>query len=189
MGILPYNSKQAVEEIIALTGIDSQKQIETHKVTDSVEQLLQRHLNISYLLKSVVAQYAKITGHTIPEVRLGLLDLLRIYPVKNAEEFEDVLQILTGQAPRLYSISSSLEAHGDTEIHITVAKSEFFIDHQKYNGLCSGFLSEFSEGQEVEFYIQDAGHFKLPEHDKDIIMIGPEQELLRSGLSFGSVMR
>ncbi|WP_185225945.1 diflavin oxidoreductase [Chryseobacterium indologenes] len=173
LGILPYNSKQAVEEIIALTGIDSQKQIETHKVTDSVEQLLQRHLNISYLLKSVVAQYAKITGHTIPEVRLGLLDLLRIYPVKNAEEFEDVLQILTGQAPRLYSISSSLEAHGDTEIHITVAKSEFFIDHQKYNGLCSGFLSEFSEGQEVEFYIQDAGHFKLPEHDKDIIMIGP----------------
>lgn len=173
LGILPYNSKQAVEEIIALTGIDSQKQIETHKVTDSVEQLLQRHLNISYLLKSVVAQYAKITGHTIPEVRLGLLDLLRIYPVKNAEEFEEVLQILTGQAPRLYSISSSLEAHGDTEIHITVAKSEFFIDHQKYNGLCSGFLSEFSEGQEVEFYIQDAGHFKLPEHDKDIIMIGP----------------
>ncbi|ASE61252.1 sulfite reductase [Chryseobacterium indologenes] len=173
LGILPYNSKQAVEEIIALTGIDSQKQIETHKVTDSVEQLLQRHLNISYLLKSVVAQYAKITGHTIPEVRLGLLDLLRIYPVKNAEEFEDVLQILTGQAPRLYSISSSLEAHGDTEIHITVAKSEFLIDHQKYNGLCSGFLTEFSEGQEVEFYIQDAGHFKLPEHDKDIIMIGP----------------
>lgn len=173
LGILPYNSKQAVEEIIALTGIDSQKQIETHKVTDSVEQLLQRHLNISYLLKSVVAQYAKITGHTIPEVRLGLLDLLRIYPVKNAEEFEEVLQILTGQAPRLYSISSSLEAHGDTEIHITVAKSEFFIDHQKYNGLCSGFLSEFSEGQEVEFYIQDAGHFKLPEPDKDIIMIGP----------------
>jgi sulfite reductase (NADPH) flavoprotein alpha-component len=24
------------------------------------------------------------------------------------------------------------------------------------------FLSEFSEGEEVEFYIQDAGHFKLP---------------------------
>jgi sulfite reductase (NADPH) flavoprotein alpha-component len=81
--------------------------------------------------------------------------------VKNAGEFEEVIQILTAQAPRLYSISSSLEAHGDTEIHITVAKSEFFIDHEKHNGLCSGFLSEFSEGEEVEFYIQDAGHFKL----------------------------
>jgi sulfite reductase (NADPH) flavoprotein alpha-component len=81
-----------------------------------------------------VAQYAKITGHSIPEVRLSLLDLLRIYPVKNAEEFEDVIQILTAQAPRLYSISSSPEAHGENEIHITVAKSEFFIDHQKHNG-------------------------------------------------------
>lgn len=173
LGISPFNSKSTVDEIISLTGIDPKKTIETAKVTDRVEELLHRHLNISYLLKSVVAQYAGITGHSIPEVRLSLLDLLRIYPVKNAGEFEEVLRILTAQAPRLYSISSSLEAHGDTEIHITVAKSEFFIDHQKHNGLCSGFLSGFSEGEEVEFYIQDAGHFKLPEADKDIIMIGP----------------
>ncbi|AZA83684.1 sulfite reductase [Chryseobacterium lactis] len=173
LGILPFNSRSVVDDIIALTGIDAKKQVETTKVTDNVETLLRKHLNVSYLLKSVVAQYAKITGHSIPEVRLSLLDLLRIYPVKNAEEFEDVIRILTGQAPRLYSISSSPEAHGDTEIHITVAKSEFLIDHQKHNGLCSGFLSEFSEGEDVEFYIQDAGHFKLPEHDKDLIMIGP----------------
>jgi sulfite reductase (NADPH) flavoprotein alpha-component len=128
-----------VNEIIELTGIDPQKQIETAKATATVEELLHKHLNISYLLKSVVAQYAKITGHSIPEVRLSLLDLLRIYPVKNAEEFEEVIQILTAQAPRLYSISSSPEAHGENEIHITVAKSEFFIDHQKHNGVCSGF--------------------------------------------------
>lgn len=173
LGIIPANSKTIVDEIISLTGIDPQKQIETAKVTNSVEELLHKHLNISYLLKSVVAQYAKITGHSIPEVRLSLLDLLRIYPVKNAEEFEEVIQVLTAQAPRLYSISSSPEAHGDTEIHITVARSEFFIDHQKHNGLCSGFLSEFTEGEDIEFYIQEAGHFKLPEPDKDIIMIGP----------------
>ncbi|WP_229048173.1 diflavin oxidoreductase [Chryseobacterium arthrosphaerae] len=173
LGIIPFNSKAVVDEIISLTGIDPKKQIETAKITGNVEELLSKHLNISYLLKSVVAQYATITGHSIPEVRLSLLDLLRIYPVKNAEEFEEVLQILTGQALRLYSISSSPEAHGDTEIHITVAKSEFFIDHQKHNGLCSGLLSEFKEGEEIEFYIQEAAHFKLPEPDKDIIMIGP----------------
>ncbi|QUY57563.1 flavodoxin domain-containing protein [Chryseobacterium arthrosphaerae] len=173
LGIIPFNSKAVVDEIISLTGIDPKKQIETAKITGNVEELLSKHLNISYLLKSVVAQYAKITGHSIPEVRLSLLDLLTIYPVKNAEEFEEVLQILTGQAPRLYSISSSPEAHGDTEIHITVAKSEFFIDHQKHNGLCSGLLSEFKEGEEIEFYIQEAAYFTLPEPDKDIIMIGP----------------
>ncbi|WP_336961816.1 diflavin oxidoreductase [Chryseobacterium contaminans] len=173
LGIIPFNSKSVVDEIIAVTGIDPKKKIETTKVTDTVEELLHKHLNISYLLKTVVAQYAKITGHSIPEVRLSLLDLLRIYPVKNVEEFEEVIQILTTQAPRLYSISSSPEAHGENEIHITVARSEFFIDHQKHNGLCSGYLSEFTEGGEIEFYIQDAGHFRLPEPDKDIIMIGP----------------
>ncbi|WP_347218340.1 flavodoxin domain-containing protein [Chryseobacterium sp.] len=173
LGIIPLNSKTVVSEIITVTGIDPKKQIETIKITANVEELLHKHFNISFLLKTVVAQYAKITGHSIPEVRLSLLDLLRIYPVKNAEEFEEIIQILTAQAPRLYSISSSPEAHGENEIHITVARSEFFIDHQKHNGLCSGYLSEFSEGGEVEFYIQDAGHFKLPEPDKDVIMIGP----------------
>ncbi|GAB0157807.1 assimilatory sulfite reductase (NADPH) flavoprotein subunit [Chryseobacterium sp. Alg-005] len=173
LGILPFNPKTVVDEIIALTGIDPEKQIKTSKVTASAEELLYKHLNISYLLKTTVAQYAKITGHQIPEIRLGLLDLLRIYPVKNAGQFEEVIAILTGQAPRLYSISSSPEAHGDTEIHITVAKSEYQIDDQKRNGLCSGFLSEFQEGNEFEFYIQEAKHFKLPLSDKDIIMIGP----------------
>ncbi len=173
LGIIPINSKSMVDEIIALTGIDPLKLIETAKVTATAEELLYRHLNISYLLKSVVAQYAKITGHIIPEVRLSLLDLLRIYPVKNADEFEEIIQILTAQAPRLYSISSSPEAHGDTEVHITVAKSEFFIDDEKHNGLCSGSLSEFKEGEDIEFYFQDSGHFKLPQPDKDMIMIGP----------------
>ena len=49
---------------------------------------------------------------------------------------------MTVQAPRLYSVSSSPEAHGDSEIHITVAKSEFLIN-DKTKWLCSGFLSEF----------------------------------------------
>lgn len=173
LGVIPVNSRAVVNEIIELTGVDPKKQIETSKITASIDELLIKHLNISFLLKTTVAQYAQITGHSIPEVRLSLLDLLRIYPVRNAGEFEAVISILTGQAPRLYSISSSLEAHGDTEIHITVAKSQFFIDDKKQSGLCSGFLSEFNEGESLEFYIQEARHFKLPKSDKDIIMIGP----------------
>lgn len=173
LGVLPFNPRNVVDEIISLTGIDPEKQIETPKVTASADELLYKHLNISYLLKTTVAHYAQITGHHIPETRLGLLDLLRIYPIKNAEQFEEIITILTYQAPRLYSISSSPEAHGDTEIHITVAKSEYYIDDQKQNGVCSGFLSQFREGDHLEFYIQQAKHFKLPQPDKDMIMIGP----------------
>lgn len=173
LGVIALNPKQEVEEIISLTGIDPQRSVKTSKITATAEDLLYKHLNISYLLKTTVAQYAQITNHHIPEVRLSLLDLLRIYPVKNAAEFEEVIAVLTGQSPRLYSISSSLEAHGDTEIHITVAKSEFFINDKKQNGLCSAFLAEFNEGENLEFYIQEAKHFRLPRQEKDIIMIGP----------------
>ncbi|HCA08775.1 flavodoxin domain-containing protein [Chryseobacterium sp.] len=173
LGVIAFNSKDEVEEIISLTGIDPEKQIKTAKITASAKELLYKYLNISYLLKTTVAQYAQITGHSIPEARLSLLDLLRIYPVKNADEFEQLIPVLTGQSPRLYSVSSSLEAHGDSEIHITVAKSEFFINDRKQNGLCSGFLAEFKEGEDIEFYIQEAKHFRLPKPEKDIIMIGP----------------
>lgn len=173
LGVIAFNSKDDVEEIISLTGIDPEKQIKTPKITASAQDLLYKYLNISYLLKTTVAQYAEITGHHIPEVRLSLLELLRIYPVKNADEFEQVITVLTGQSPRLYSVSSSPEAHGDSEIHITVAKSEFFIHDKKQKGLCSGFLAEFKEGETLEFYIQEAKHFRLPKPDKDIIMIGP----------------
>ncbi|PUB28574.1 sulfite reductase (NADPH) flavoprotein alpha-component [Elizabethkingia sp. YR214] len=173
LGVIPFNPRSVVEEIIGLTGIDPEKQIQTARITASAEELLHQHLNISYLLKTTVAQYAQITRQDIPETRLSLLDLLRIYPVKNAGEFEEVIKALTVQAPRLYSVSSSPEAHGDSEIHITVARSEFFINDKKQNGLCSGFLSEFEEDGAVEFYIQEAKHFKLPETAKDVIMIGP----------------
>lgn len=173
LGVLAFNPKQEVDEIIRLTGVDPKKEIKTSKITATIEYLLYKHLNISYLLKNVVTQYAAITGHHIPELRVSLLELLKIHPVKNTDEFEQIIGVLTGQSPRLYSVSSSLEAHGDTEIHITVTKSEFFINNKKQNGLCSGFLSEFKEGQNIEFYIQEAKHFRLPKQDKDIIMIGP----------------
>ncbi len=173
LGVIALNPEKEVNEIIRLTGIDPEKQITTAKLTAGAKELLYRHLNISYLLTTTVARYAQITGHKIPEVRLGLLDLLIIYPVKNAEEFEQIIPVLTGQSPRLYSVSSSPEAHGDSEIHITVAKSDFLINDRKQNGLCSGFLAGFKEGEDIEFYIQEAKHFRLPKPDHDIIMIGP----------------
>ncbi|NAW50447.1 sulfite reductase [Elizabethkingia argentiflava] len=173
LGVVPFNSRIVVEEIINLTEINPRMQIETPRFTASVFDLLHEHLNISYLQQATVSEYARITGQDIPEIRLSLLDLLRIYPVKNVSEFEEIIKILSPQIPRLYSISSSPEAHGNQQVHITVAKSEFFINDKKYTGLCSGFLSGFKEGECVGFYIQEAKHFKLPDTQKDIIMIGP----------------
>lgn len=174
LGIIPPNCDEAVEKIIGLTGIDPDKSVQTAKVTASVRELLKKHLNILYPLKSTIKQYATITGHSIPEdTRLALPDLLKIYPVKDAVMFEEVLKILTSQAPRMYSISSSPASHGLNEIHITVSKDEFYVGDEKRTGVCSEFFSTLPVDAEFEFFIQKQKHFRLPDPSKDVIMIGP----------------
>lgn len=84
--------------------------------------------------------------------------------------FEEGVDHLT---PRLYSIASSPSVHGNS-IHLTVALAW----HQKDDGeigfgLCSRYLADLKAGDEVTFYIQRNSLFKLPEDDRDIIMIGP----------------
>ncbi len=174
LGVIPPNCDAAVEQVLQLTGIDPKKEVKTPKVTASVEELLKKHLNILFPLKSTIKQYGTITGHAVPEdSRLSLPDLLKKYPVKDASMFEEVLQILTTQAPRMYSVSSSPISHGLNEIHITVSKDEFYVEDEKRTGVCSEYFSTLPLDTEFEFFIQKQKHFRLPDPDKDIIMIGP----------------
>jgi sulfite reductase (NADPH) flavoprotein alpha-component len=101
-----------------------------------------------------------------------LLDLLKIYPVRDGAQFHEVMAILEPTAPRLYSISSSPEAH-DGEIHLTVAKDKFSVNGEIKHGLCSDQLSQLAPDQTFEFYIHKNSQFRLPAPDKDVIMIGP----------------
>lgn len=172
LAIFPENRKAVVEKIIEITGIDRNQTIATSKKTGTVEQLLSSHLNICYLLSSTVKKYASITGQEVPDTRMDLLDLLRIYPVKNVAQFEEVIRILNPIAPRLYSISSSPSAH-EGEIHLTVGKHSFQAKNEERFGLCSEFLGELPVGTVISFYIHKNRSFRLPEAGKDIIMIGP----------------
>lgn len=174
LGLIPVNSDAAVEEIIALTGVNPELEIQTAKVKAPVRELLKKHLNILYPLKSTIKQYAAITGYEIPEeLRLSIPDLLKKYPIKAAAAFEEVIKILTPQAPRLYSISSAPGSHGLGEIHITVSKDEYYVEDDKRTGVSSEFFSTHPAGTEFEFFIQKQKHFRLPGNDKDVIMIGP----------------
>lgn len=84
--------------------------------------------------------------------------------------FDDGVDHLT---PRLYSIASSPAAHGNS-IHLTVALAWHSNDDGSIGfGLCSRYLADLKEGDEVQFFIQRNNLFKLPGDDRDIIMIGP----------------
>lgn len=173
IGIVPHNRADVVNRIIQLTGIDPALEVQASKVAAPVQELLTRHLNICYLLTSTIKKYAAITGHEIPDMRMDLVDLLRIYPVKDVAQFVEVVKTLLSIAPRLYSVASSPEAHGDQEVHITVAKDRFLAQDEQRYGLCSEFLGDLATGSDVSFYVHKDKHFKLPALERDVIMIGP----------------
>lgn len=172
IGITPENPLTTVEAIVSLTGIDPVKALAYRNEQVTIFTLLKKKLNIKYLPERVVKKYAAIVQQDIPETKIGLLDLLKIYPVKDTAQFEEVIGILEPIAPRLYSISSSPDAHAG-EVHITVAKDTFTVNGEEKNGLCSDLLSQLSLNESLEFYVHKNALFKLPTPDKDIIMIGP----------------
>jgi sulfite reductase (NADPH) flavoprotein alpha-component len=172
IGIVPENPAITVDAVIALTGIDPAHR-HFYKTEDwAIADLLKKKLNIIYLPERVVKKYASIVRQDIPQTRIGLLDLLKIYPVKDSRQFLEVMDILEPTAPRLYSISSSPEAHPG-EIHLTVALDIYSVNTEQKHGLCSNHLSQLVPGRNIEFYIHHNSQFKLPERDKDVIMIGP----------------
>jgi len=172
IGIIPENKKEIVEKIIEITAIDPTTNLDHKDELISVYDLLKKKLNILNLPERVVKKYAAVVQQEIPPTKIDLLDLLKIYSVKDANQFIEVLKILEPIAPRLYSISSSPEAHPG-EVHITVAKNCFRINDELKHGLASEFLSLLNEENELQFYISPNNNFRLPEEDKSLIMIGP----------------
>jgi sulfite reductase (NADPH) flavoprotein alpha-component len=173
IGIVPGNRQEVVDKIISLTGIDPLLVVASAKVTAPVNELLTQHLNICYLLTSTIKKYAAVTKQDIPDTRMDLVDLLRIYPVQNTDQFIEFVKVLMPIAPRLYSVSSSPAAHGENEVHITVARNQFLAEDEQRFGLCSEFLGDQPVNSKITFYVHKDKHFKLPATNKDVIMIGP----------------
>ena len=172
LGVIPENPLRVVEPIVKLLNIDSQKTFTFRNEQVTVFDLLSKKLNIFYLPERVVAKYAALVGQNIPSTKIALLDLLKIYPLRDNSQFSDLIEILEPIAPRLYSISSSPQAHGG-EVHITVARDKFHVNDEWKCGLCSDYLSQLKVESNIEFYIHRNNQFRLPADDKDIIMIGP----------------
>lgn len=171
-GIIPENGAEIVAAIVALLGVDQHKAYAFRSEEVTAYELLKKKLNIFYLPERVVSKYAALVGQDIPTTKISLLDLLKIYPLKNSDQFETLIQFLEPISPRLYSISSSPEAHNG-EVHITVARDKFIVNDEWKYGLASDFLAAAPVDETLEFYIHKNSQFRLPEDSKDVIMIGP----------------
>ncbi|MEK6781789.1 MAG: flavodoxin domain-containing protein [Bacteroidota bacterium] len=172
IGIIPENPLEIVQSVLQLMNLDESKRFSYKEQAFTLFDLLKKKLNIVYLPERVVKKYADIVQQEIPPTRIDLFNLLKIYPLKDVAQFEEIIGILEPITPRLYSISSSLLVHPD-EVHVTVARNCFTLNAEVHHGLCSDYLMNLPENSSFEFYIHKNLQFKLPSADKDIIMIGP----------------
>ena len=172
IGIVPENPSNIVDEIISVVGVDSSKTINFKNEAFTFYDFLKNKINIVHLTERLVKQYADITKHPIPAGRMNLLDLLKIYPVKDVAQFEEIVVKMNAISPRLYTIASSPTAH-EGEVHIVVVKDTYEVDGDTKFGLCSDYLSQILTEEKQKFFVQPNKRFRLPAPDKDIIMVGP----------------
>jgi sulfite reductase (NADPH) flavoprotein alpha-component len=100
-----------------------------------------------------------------------IIDIMREYPIPGLEAQTFVAGLRPLQ-PRLYSIASSRAALPD-EVHLTVATVRYALHGEPRAGVASGHLAEFGAPDcMLPVYIQPNPHFRLPDDDAPIIMIG-----------------
>ena len=172
IGIVPENPAEVVDAIILAASADGSKEVSFKNETFTIYNLLRNKINIIHLTERLVKQYAEITGQDIPATRMNLLDLLKIYPVKDAGQFEEIILKMNAISPRLYTIASSPAAH-EGEVHIVAVKDRYTVNGETKFGLCSDYISQLKVDGQQKFFVQPNKRFKLPAEDKNIIMVGP----------------
>lgn len=173
LGIIPKNSKEDIEFIINYFDAKSNDEIAIKNETKNVFNWLEIR-NIKGLSKRSLDSISEILQIENIWEKADLIDVLKSIknPKLESDSFQKILEILLPVAPRLYSISSSSEAH-DGEVHLTVNLNKFNANDEKKTGFASQYFADFPLNQEFEFYIHKNENFRLPEDDKDIILIGP----------------
>jgi sulfite reductase (NADPH) flavoprotein alpha-component len=183
LGVWPTNPPRLVDQFLALTGLDAGTAVRIDGEPLTLGDALAHRLELTLLGRGFIETYAAshaiapLQALLVPEQRGALadyldqrqvIDVLREHPVAlSAEQLVDALKRVT---PRLYSISSSLEANPD-EVHVTVAVVRYSAFGEEHLGCASNFLAE--PGELVPVYIAPNPRFRLPQDaNAPVIMIG-----------------
>jgi sulfite reductase (NADPH) flavoprotein alpha-component len=188
LGVKPYNSDGAVDEILKMLPFNVKDEV---PLPGGGEAPLREALITSYdirsLNKKLLTLWQERSGspflramveaaskEEIDEFCWGreLVDLIIDHPAdfSDGEEFVSVLRKLQ---PRLYSIASSPNAHPG-EVHLTVGIVRYNTHDRDRGGVCSTYLSDRVGGTCSGIFVHNNKAFRLPEDtSKDIIMVGP----------------
>ncbi len=186
LGVWPKNCPDLIEEILQRLGSSGEESVKFFGVDLPLRRALAEKLDVGRpspeLLQHVARGNDSLRKLLAPENKEDLkkwlwgrwvIDLLAENPaVKfSAEEFVSLLKPIQ---PRLYSISSSPQAH-DGQVHLTVNVVRYESFGRPRGGLASAFLADRVDvGGQIPIFIQTSHGFRLPaDGDTPVIMIGP----------------
>ena len=186
LSIFPTNKEDLVKKIIDRLGVEFdfvpvgyENDIKT-LLTEKFEILTPTKRLIEYIAKNTNDKKLKsIIDHTnnnkeLENYKWGMdvLDFMNINPNFKID-ITDFLGLLKSLQHRTYSISSSINKVKN-EVHLTVSSVRWKRDTRNYNGVCSTFLADdCTPGDNIKVFFTPNKSFRLPDDNKDIIMIGP----------------
>ncbi len=168
------NDPALVEEVLTLTGHAGNSELHGDLIKDR---------DITTLSVKTLEKFVAATGHAKAKALIEggkarewiagrqLIDLLAEHPEKlSVEQLYDITRPL---APRAYSIASSRREFED-EVHLLVSAVRYETFGRQRMGVASSYVADrLKKGDKVRAKLKPNKHFRLPEPDRDIIMVGP----------------
>jgi sulfite reductase (NADPH) flavoprotein alpha-component len=181
--VFAVNNETLVNHVLQQLNYTGNEEVVHKKTVYSVRELLLHHKEITLVTMPVLKKLSAFVEE--PDLnRLldnrdeldsfldgnDLLDVIKEFGIQvKPQDLADALRTLP---PRAYSIASSQEEVGD-EIHLTVGAVRYHKNERQHEGVCSTYLIDrLEEGDKVAIQIKANEGFRLPDAEKDIIMIG-----------------
>jgi sulfite reductase (NADPH) flavoprotein alpha-component len=187
LGIMAKNDVRWVEELLAATGVSGDSEVKVKGSSLTLAQALATRFEITTASPRFIEQWAKLSGASQLQQLLGpdsarertefldnhhVVDIVRRFPVTGVDP-SILLAGLRPLQPRLYSLASSQAAVGD-EAHLTVAPVRYDLHGTPRGGVATTHIADRLEmGDTLPVYVQENPHFRLPDDDVPIIVIGP----------------
>lgn len=187
LGVWPRNNPALVQEWLEVTGLDGDTTIEVpNHGAMRLRTALTERFEITRITGDLLRFVAQRSGDTElatlvkPDNKTALadwmwgrqtVDVLARSPV--TASVDEWLSVLKPLAPRLYSISSA-SIDNPREVHLTVSAVRYEFEGVPRGGVCSTYLADHADGDDIGIFVQQANHFRPPtDPDTPMIMIGP----------------
>lgn len=187
LGVWPVQADALVDEVLDTLHLSGDETVEIRGQSRLLRRWLKEERELTVLTRPFLVAHAdrsdaaELREALDPEHREKLVEMMQTWQLPDllvrhsaAWTAPDLVSALRPLTPRMYSIASSpLPTEGE-EVHLTVARVDYWHEGAHRWGVASRHLADCDEGAGIDIFVEANERFRLPaESDRNIIMIGP----------------